>query len=179
MKSIILDYKQHYSFRERALLWLLGNVVEVHARVYSNREPWKLSTEDLARYLQGTLGRELHIFLKDEQLQPVPKIERHDAFHILFGFATTLNDEAAMQYFLVGNGKISPFGLATTIFTGLVMPDRWSDFSFHYKRGKAARSIANWDFKELLNENFEDLRSYIFNRPFNNPALLNKIAKFG
>lgn len=179
MKPIIIDYKQHYSLRDRTLLWLLGNVVEVHARVYSKRASWNLTREDLAHYPQGTLGKHLAVFLENEQLQPVPKIERHDAFHILFGFETTLNDEAAMQYFLVGNGKISPFGLATTIFTGLVMPDQWRSFRHHYKRGRLSRSIANWDFKELLNDDFEDIRHYIFKEPVANTTLVEKLAAFG
>jgi ubiquinone biosynthesis protein Coq4 len=128
MKPIIISYKKEYSLRERMLLWLLGNVIPVHARVYTKRRAWGMKREDMLKYPEGTLGRELGLFLKQEDLQPVDRVERHDAFHILLGFSTALDDEAAMQFFLVGNGKISPFTMATAMFTGMVMPDKWGLF---------------------------------------------------
>jgi hypothetical protein len=59
MNTILISYRQKYSFRERALLWLLGNVVPAHAKVYSRRSIWGLTREDMLRYTAGTLGHEL------------------------------------------------------------------------------------------------------------------------
>ena len=44
----------------------------------------------MLRYPAGTLGHELGRFLTRESLQPVDRIERQDAFHILLGFSTSL-----------------------------------------------------------------------------------------
>jgi hypothetical protein len=86
----------------------------VHAKVDSRRPVWGMLREDRLRwYPAGMLGH--------ERLQPVDRGERHDAFHILLNFSTSL--EEAMQFFLVGNGNISPFNLAAA-FTALVMPDK-------------------------------------------------------
>lgn len=178
MKSIIIDYRAEYSFRERALLWLLDNVVAVHARVYERRPIWGLMREDMLRYPAGTLGHELGLFLTRESLQPVDRIERHDAFHILLDFSTRLEDEAAMQFFLVANGKISPFTLATAAFTLLVMPDKWGLFARAFRRGRAARSIAKWDFLTLLDEPFTDVKAAIFRQPIDNERLLSKIPPY-
>jgi ubiquinone biosynthesis protein Coq4 len=175
MKKIIIDYKSELSVREKMLLWLLDNVVTVHSIFYPNRKNWNLTTADLVNYPDKTLGKELGLFLEKEKLEPVEKIERHDAFHILFNFSTKLKDEAAMQFFLIANGKISPFTLSTAVFTTLVMPDNWSYFWQQYKRGKQTRSIAKWDFKSLLNENFQDLKSYLNYQPFDNPKLTNRL----
>ena len=178
MKSIIISYRKEYSFRERALLWLLGNVVPAHAKVYNRRPIWGLTREDMLRYPSGTLGHELGLFLTRESLQPVDRIERHDAFHILLDFSTSLEDEAAMQFFLVGNGKISPFTLATAAFTTLVMPDKWRLFIQEFRRGRKALSIAKWNFLQLLDEPFADVKAVIFHQPVYNERLLRKIPQY-
>ena len=178
MKSIIISYREEHSFRERALLWLLGHVVAVHAKVYSRRPVWNLQREDMLRYPAGTLGHELGLFLTRESLQPVDRIERHDAFHILLDFTTSLDDEAAMQFFLLANGKISPFTLATAAFTALVMPDKWSLFTQAFRRGRKALSIANWNFLPLLDEPFAEVKAVIFHQPVRNDSLLRKIPQY-
>lgn len=178
MKPIIIKYKKEHNLRERMLLFLLGEVIPVHAKFYFKRPNWDLRMEDLVLFREGSLGRELGKFLKKEELQPVPKVERHDAFHILLGFSTHINDEAAMQFFLIGNGKISPFTLGTAAFAGLVMPDQWKNFKEQYKRGKKTRCIANWDFKQLLDEDFAEVKRAIFLQPVANKALLEKLDSF-
>jgi hypothetical protein len=178
MKQIIIEYKHENTLRERILLWLLGIVIPVHARFYSKRKAWGLLREDLILYPSGTLGRELGLFLIAEKLQPIDRIERHDAFHILLGFTTKISDEAAMQFFLIGNGKISPFTLSTAIFTAFMLPEQLGNFKYEYHRGKQARSIAKWHFKELLDENMDDIKNAIFRRPVENTNLLVKIEKF-
>lgn len=178
MKPIIISYKPQHTFRERTLLWLLGKVIPLHAKVYSRRPVWGLRREDMLEYGEGTLGRELGLFLTREALQPVDRVERHDAFHILLDFSTHLDDEAAMQFFLVGNGKISPFTLATAAFTALVMPDKWSRFLSEFRRGRRALSIGKWDFLILLDEPFEDVKRLIFRQPVQNERLLRKIPQY-
>ncbi len=178
MKPIIIKYKTEHGVRERILLFLLGEVIPIHARLYEKRQPWGLRMEDLMTYPKGTLGRELGMFLRDEELQPVPKVERHDAFHILLDFSTHIYDEAAMQFYLIGNGKISPFTVGTAVFAGMMLPDQWGYFRRQFARGRVARSIAKWNFKELLNENFTDLKKNINHQPVNNPDLLQKLAQF-
>lgn len=178
MRTIIISYKKEYSFRERMLLWLLGKVVPVHAQFYKRRQPWNLQREDLKQYPAASLGHELGLFLERESLQPVDRIERHDAFHILLGFSTQLRDEAAMQFFLIGNGKISPFTAGTALFTLLTMPDHWGYFYRQYKRGQATRCIAKWDFLQLLDERFEEVRELIFTGTSANAMLLHKVETF-
>jgi ubiquinone biosynthesis protein Coq4 len=175
---IIIEYKQDHSTREKLLLWLLGNVIPIHAKIYYKRPSWNLSANELKQYPENTLGNKLGNFLIQEKLEPVPKVERHDAYHILLDFDTTLKDEAAMQFFLIGNGKISPFTLGTAFFTSFFMPERLKFFYQEFKRGSKAKSIAKWNFKALLNENFEDLKAYINHQEFDNPALAQKLKQY-
>ncbi len=178
MQPIIIKYKKEHGIRERILLFLLGGVIRVHAYFYGNRQPWNLSTEDLIQYPEGSLGNKLGIFLRKEELQPVPKIERHDAFHILFDFTTHIYDESAMQFFLLGNGKISPFTLSTAAFTALMLPDQWNNFYVQFRRGRKTQSIAKWNYKELLHDDFSDLKKVINHKPVNNESLLKKLVAF-
>lgn len=178
MKPIIIKYKQEHSIRERILLFLLGEVIPIHARFYKKRQPWGIKMQDLLTYPKGSLGNELGIFLQAEELEPVPRVERHDAFHILLDFSTHIYDEAAMQFFLIGNGKISPFTVGTALFAGLMLPDQWSNFKVQYKRGKQTRCIAKWDFKELLEEDFTEVKKAIFYQKIDNTALLDKLDGF-
>lgn len=178
MKHVIITYKKEHAIRERLLLWLLGKVIPVHALLYERRKPWGLTARDLTQYPKHTLGRDLGTFLKHEKLEPIDRVERHDAFHILLGFTTRVSDEAAMQFFLMGNGKRSPFTVGTALFAGLILPEHWRFFKMQYRRGKAARSVAKWDFKALLNDPTRDLIAYIFRQPMHNPELESRLMLF-
>ncbi len=178
MKPVIIRFKKEHSIREKILLWLLGEVIPIHARFYTKRKPWGLRTQNLLYYPEHTLGKELGNFLQSEKLQPIPRVERHDAFHILLDFDTHVNNEAAMQFFLIGNGKISPFTLGTAAFAGIMLPEQWSNFRKQYFRGKKARNISNWNFQELLSEDFDDLKKLIFYLPIDNDKILEKIVAF-
>ena len=83
-----------------------------------------------------------------------------------------------MQFFLVSNGKISPFTLATAAFTWLVMPDKWGLFIREFRRGRTALSIANWDFLPLLDESFAEVKAVIFKQPVHTERLLRKIPQY-
>ncbi len=175
MKTIIIDYKKGIEIREKFLLWLLGVVIPVHARFYGGRKPWGLSASDLLGYPAGTLGNELGRFLKTEHLEPVDRVERHDAFHILLDFTTRVPDEAAMQFFLLGNGKVSPFTLGTALFSAAILPEHTRNFYLQFQRGRSFRSIARWDFKKLLPENFQDLKRYIFRTELKDSSLEKRL----
>lgn len=178
MKKVIIEYTAQHSFRERMLLWLLGHVIPIHAQLYKRRQPWGLLREDLLHYAEGSLGHELGLFLQQERLQPIDRVERHDAFHILLGFSTSIPDEAAMQFFLTGNGKISPFTLATALFCCVVLPEQWSRFRSEFRRGRQARPLARWDFKELLDIDFKELQQFIFRMRPGTENLSLRISSF-
>lgn len=176
MKSIIITYKRTHGLREKTLLWLLGFVIPIHAKIYSRRKPWGLKREDLLQCSPGTLGREMGLFLEEGNLQPVPRVERHDAYHVLLDYTLEVKQEAAMQFFLVGNGKYSPFTVGTAIFAGLMLPEEWNYFKQEFIRGKQARSMARWNFRYLLDDSYADLCNIIFRKKVSNDALLEKIA---
>jgi hypothetical protein len=64
----------------------------------------------------------------------------------------------------LGNGKRSVEVLSTVMSGFIFLPDYWSVLMEDYRRGKACRNIAQWDFQELMTHDLEILRGYIFRK---------------
>lgn len=163
MKKIEINYQSETSIRAKLVLWLLEKGVPIHAQLNKSRVAWNLTSNDLIQYSKGSLGNALGSFYKKEKFEPIPKAERHDVFHVLLGYSTHVIDEAAMQFFLWGNGKPSFFTVGTCIITTILFPNHFQEFKGAYQKGKQATSIRDWNFKALLNENLNELQNKIFN----------------
>jgi ubiquinone biosynthesis protein Coq4 len=162
MKKIEINYQSEKTMRAKAVLWLLEKGVPIHAQLNKSRIAWNLTSNDLLNYEKGTLGNTLGCFYKKEKFEPIPKAERHDVFHVLLGYSTNVMDEAAMQFFLWGNGKPSFFTVGSCLIIVPLFPMKFNYFIQAYQKGKQCTSIRHWDFKVLLNENINDLQNKIF-----------------
>jgi hypothetical protein len=163
MKAIEINYQSENSLRAKAVLWLLEKSVPFHARLNKNRTAWNLTSDELIAFKENSLGNTLGLFYKKEKFEPIPKAERHDVFHVLLGYSTNVIDEAAMQFFLWGNGKPSFFTVGTCLLTVILFPNKLKFFKEAYHKGKHSTSIRDWNFKLLLNENINDLKHRIVN----------------
>lgn len=161
-KKIEINYQSEHSLRAKAVLWLLEKGVPIHAALNKSRVAWNVCSDDLINYAPGSLGHTLGLFYKTEKFEPIPKAERHDVFHVLLGYTTHMMDEAAMQFFLWGNGKPSFFTVGSCIITAVLFPGKLFYFFRAFQKGKHSTAIRDWDFKVLLSENIRDLRSKIF-----------------
>jgi hypothetical protein len=163
MKKIIINNYSSHSFREKILLTFLEKIMPLHTKYFrASREAWGYTTHDLLMHPPNTLAGQLGLFLNKHQLEPVPKAERHDCFHVLLGFKTDVASEASMQWFLMGSGKKSIFTYGTALLSLLVLPEHYKQFFTAYKKGTAAIDISEWDFKSLLLHNTKSLRNIIF-----------------
>jgi len=123
------------------------------------RKPWAINLADLQLYPKNTLGKDLANFLVREKFDLIAGLESHDVYHVLLGYSTAVEEEAQMQFFLLGNGKKSLYAIGTSFVAFLTMPDQWLAFWRAYKRGNQARKIHLWDFKFLLKEKTTQLRA--------------------
>jgi len=89
-------------------------------------------------------------------------VERHDVYHLLTGCSTAVEDEIAQQYLCLGNGKRSPYLIGVIILGALILPEYAPLYYRSFLRGKKAPPFYDWDFKSLLNDDFESLRDSIF-----------------
>ena len=125
---------------------------------------WNMSTADFLSFPNGTVGKALGEFFKNNRLQPIAGAESHDLYHILFDYSSSFKDEVALQFFLRGNGKNSIASFGTSIGAWILLPGQWSYLRASYKRGKKCRDISKLDLKSILFKDFEEVRKSLFEK---------------
>lgn len=160
--KIIIDYSKEESYRCKFILKLLELAVPIHDKLNPKRKAWNINSSNLLTFSKGTLGYSLGEFYKKQHFEPIPKAERHDVFHVLLGYSTNVIDEAALQFFLLGNGKPSFLTTGTCIITSILFPFQLNYYIKAYKKGKQSTPISQWDFQKLLDNNLEQLKDLIF-----------------
>lgn len=111
---------------------------------------WSITKADLLQFKKGSIGNELGSFLHSHNFDLLAKAEKHDIFHIVTNFSTSVVDEIAMQFYLYGNGKRSIY-LAFVISIGTVCYfDKRAYFKQSYERGKTIVPIHNFNFYNNL-----------------------------
>ncbi len=150
--------KSFVKFRTQLLQWLVNFTAPIYLNlVKKNKAPWKYSKDDLANFPSGSLGKELFLFLEQRKFDLIPKAERHDIFHLLTGYDTTPEEETKMQFWLLGNGKWTPYTIGTCIIGFFLIPEYSKSFFAAYKKGCASISISDWRFEPLLYMNFNSI----------------------
>lgn len=129
---------------------------------------WNLSTADLLRFPEGTVGRALGEFLHKDRLEPLARAEYHDVHHVLFDYSTSFKDEVALQFFLRGNGKISLASIGTSIGAWCILPDQWNYLKRSYERGKRCADVSKLQLKAILYDDINKVKSSLFNNQGNN-----------
>ncbi|WP_235906149.1 ubiquinone biosynthesis protein COQ4 [Patiriisocius marinistellae] len=108
-----------------------------------------------------TFGYHLGSFLKERNFHLIPKVERHDAYHVLTGYGTNVEDEIALQYCCFGNGKRTPYLYGVLLLGTLILPDYLRYYLSSYRFGKQINSFHHYDYKAVLSLNFKNFRSII------------------
>ena len=157
-------YQKVHAWREKTLSKTVGLLNPVYKAVMPKNRAWKLTKEQLRVFPQGTLGKDLGDFMDKNNFDMLPYLETHDVYHVLLGYQPTIVEEARLYFFLLGNGKYSFEVINTVLVSLFLLPDYWGDLFQHYRRGKACRKMAHWDFRYLMHENTDLLRSIIFNQ---------------
>ena len=148
-------------YRKLVITWLFNWTMGVYCK-FKKKEAWNISTEQLLEMDKTTFGHTLGKLLHDNNFQLIPKVERHDAHHLLTGFGTRIEDEIALQYCCFGNGKRTPYLLGVLLVGTLILPDYLPYYIKAYRYGKQADSFHHFDFKQILPLNFIDFQQTIF-----------------
>lgn len=158
MKNKVL-YKMNY--RKRLIEWLF----EISQKAYlllKKKQPWAITNAQLLVMPSNTFGYQLGIFLQNQGFQLIPKVERHDAYHLLTGFSTSVQDEIALQYVCFGNGKRTPYLLGVLILGTLLLPEYASYYKQAYSFGRQSNHFHHFDFKHVLPIDYDLFRSTVF-----------------
>ncbi|WP_034059909.1 Coq4 family protein [Lacinutrix jangbogonensis] len=148
--------------RKQLINWLFAISSKIYTRIYKNHKPWDITKTELLSCSKESLGFNLGLFLDQNNFELIPKVERHDCYHVLTGYSTEVEDEIALQYLSFGNGKRSPYLYGAVILGTIILPDYLTYYLKSYHIGKAANVFHNLDFKPLLKTNMDALRHVIF-----------------
>jgi len=154
-----LVFKKTRSLREQIFNRVALPSVLLYRDLFKNNKlPWGESRESLERFNEGTLGKELSIFLYENSINIQPKMENHDVFHVILGYNTTLPEEAALHFFLIGNNKKSRYAMIAALVGFAIFPEYISLYRSAYLRGKNTCHFTSWEFKDLLFVDLEEFR---------------------
>ena len=147
--------------RKKICIWLFDISKLPYAKYFKKNEAWNLSTNDLLKFPTNTLGNELGKFLNTNNFKLIPKLEKHDAYHVITGFGTTVENEIALQYFFLGNGKKSIYMYAVISIGFMLVPEYYQLYFKSYKKGKNTNPVYNLNIKNLLTEPLSDVKNQI------------------
>ena len=138
----------------------LYRIVKVpYEYLFKNQKAWDISISDCINLPEESLGFHLGCFLLKYNLEPQPRLEEHDIYHVLTNTGVLVTDEINMQFYLLGNGKRSPF-VFMVIVTGLVFyPFRIKTYLESYRKGKQAHQFYHLDFLKMLPVSLANLKS--------------------
>jgi len=118
--------------------------------LFKNSKPWDIEIFDLINYPEESLGYHLGCFLLKYNFEIQPSLEEHDVYHVLTNTGILVTDEIDMQFYMLGNGKKTPF-VFMVIATGLLFyPFKIKRYINSYKKGKRAHQFYDLDFLKML-----------------------------
>ncbi|WP_179348220.1 hypothetical protein [Winogradskyella pacifica] len=148
--------------RKQFIIWLFEHSQRIYTNMFKNHEPWNLTKTDLLNLPKPTFGRHLGEFLDKNNFELIPKVERHDCYHVLCGYSTKVEDEIALQCLCYGNGKRSPYLYGAIILGVAILPDYYKYYHKSFKIGKAANAFHHFDYRKLMHISISDFRDAIF-----------------
>lgn len=157
--------------RKQLIHWLFEMTQKLYL-FFKKKQPWNIDKKELLKMPTNSFGYALGSFLAHQGFELIPKVERHDAYHLLTGFSTVVEDEIALQYLCFGNGKRTPYLLGVLFLGTLLLPEYLSYYRKSFRIGKASNSFHHFDFKQVLPQDYTSFRSSIFS-----PALSDQLHK--
>ena len=154
-------YKLIIKIRSELLVYLTHRMALPVLRIIRKPEIFPFTTDELEKFPEASLGKDLVDFLDEKELELLPYYARHDIKHILLDYDTTDEGEGCLQCFMLGNGHISFPVIATVLYGFVTMPEYWISFKRAYKRGKKSIPIAGWRWFEILHQPTKFLKQQI------------------
>lgn len=153
---------QFKKIRSRLLVGSVEKVKPFYAAVFKRQvKPWQVNIEQLRGCTKDSLGFALATFLDSNNFRLEPYFENHDVYHVVLGFTNTAEDEALMQFWLLGNGKTTFFTLMTTLLCLLILPELIPQFIQQYRQGKSCFPVQQLDYENLLDCPLSEIRQVI------------------
>ena len=110
--------------RVQFLLFVYDKTQKLYRTYFKKKKrQWQFNEKQLLEFHKDSLGRKLGEFYKKHGFTMIPKMENHDVHHLLTGCGTNFEDEIAMQFLLLGNGKLNAHLLAAVVLGSIILPE--------------------------------------------------------
>jgi len=163
--KVLLKNRKMKEIRTKLMLYLYNSSSKVYANIFKwNKKPWGISKADFMNYPIGSIGHNLGLFYKSKGFDVMPKLENHDVFHILTETGTEIQDEVAMQFLLLGNGKISLYLIAMLLIGGTLFPEHFGYYKRHFQKGRSLQSFHRLEFKEILHWQLTEIQVALYSK---------------
>jgi ubiquinone biosynthesis protein Coq4 len=149
--------------RKKFIHWLFKHSQIIYTKFKKNK-PWGITTKQLLEYQKNSFGYNLGSFLQKNGFELLPKVERHDAYHLLTGYGTKVEDEIALQYVCFGNGKRSVYLFGVIIVGTFILPEYINYYLKSYKLGRNSNQFHHFKYQNLLDYSLTELREIIFTK---------------
>lgn len=148
--------------RVQFLLFVYDKTQKLYRKYFKKKKrQWQFNEKQLLEFQEDSLGRKLGEFYRKHGFSMIPKMENHDVHHLITGCGTNFEDEIAMQYLLLGNGKLNAHLLAAIVLGTIILPEYVKIYIKAYKKGQNMRAFHHWDFEELLSQKYEHVIDFI------------------
>jgi hypothetical protein len=146
--------------------FLLGKIALPSVLLYRNlfkrhKTAWGENRQSLAHDPGSSIGKAMSVFLYSNEIDLEPKIENHDLFHVVLGYNTTLPEEAALHFYLIGNGKGSHYPFIAALVGFLFFPEYYDLYIDAYHRGRHCQSFVGWELKEHLSADLSQFQQSV------------------
>jgi ubiquinone biosynthesis protein Coq4 len=147
--------------RVKFLLFIYDKTQKLYRTYFKKKKrQWQFNEKQLLEFHKDSLGRMLGEFYKKHGFSMIPKMENHDVHHLITGLGTQFEEEIAMQYLLLGNGKLNAHLLAAIVLGTVILPEYTKMYINAYQKGQSMRTFHHVNFEELLWQNFENLQDF-------------------
>lgn len=113
---------------------------------FRNKPKFPYTMEQLLAFEEGSLGKDLALYLRKMNFNLLPNYEQHDCKHIILGYEMDEVGEARMQFYFLGNRHYSVPVLTTVIICFFLMPEHWMQFRKDFIKGRHAPTFDDVDF---------------------------------
>jgi len=148
--------------RVQFLLFVYDKTQKLYRKYFKKKKrQWQFNEKQLLEFQEDSLGRKLGEFYRKHGFSMIPKMENHDVHHLITGCGTNFEDEIAMQYLLLGNGKLNAHLLAAIVLGTIILPEYVKIYIKAYQKGQNMRAFYHWDFEGLLSQKYEHVMDFI------------------
>ena len=149
--------------RKKFIYWLFKHSQRMYIK-FKRKKAWEITSKELLEYPKESFGYHLGKLLEKNEFELLPKVERHDCYHLLTGYGTKVEDEIALQYVCLGNGKKSPYLFGVLLIGTIILPEYFKYYLKSYQLGKKCNQFHHFQYQRLLHFSFQEIRETIFNK---------------